>query len=44
MRRLGDARIEALTLAIVDALAGEPKIRLRDRGAATRAVGTRSVA
>ncbi len=39
MKRLGDARIEALTLAIVDALTGSAGIRVRDRGMVTRTVG-----
>ena len=41
MKKLGEARIEALSLAIVDALAASPDLSVRDRGAAVRAVAQR---
>jgi len=44
VRRLGEARIEALALAIVDALAASPDLRVRDRGTAVRTVSHRLTA
>ncbi len=41
MRRLRSERIEALTLAIIDALARSSEVRLRDRAAATHKVDAR---
>jgi hypothetical protein len=41
VKRLSDARIEALALAIVDKIAREREVTVRDRGAAVRAVNTR---
>jgi len=41
VKRLGDARLEALALAIVDRLASHPQLRTEDRGRAARAVGSR---
>ena len=38
---LGSERIEALTLAIVDALEANPQLRIGDRGAAVRVVSAR---
>ena len=41
MKRLTDGRIEALALAIVDKIARERDLSVRDRGAAVRAVANR---
>ena len=38
MRRLGDARIEAMALAVVDAIDRSAKLKLLDRGRAVHAV------
>ncbi len=38
MKRLGDARIESLSLSLVDALARAAGIQIQDRGRAVRAV------
>ena len=36
MKRLGDARIEALSLALVDAIGRTPGLKVQDRGRAVR--------
>lgn len=41
MKRLGDARIEALSLALVNAIERAPGLRVQDRGRAVRAVSAR---
>jgi hypothetical protein len=41
VKRLGDARIEALSLALVDAIGRTPGLKVQDRGRAVRAVSAR---
>lgn len=41
MKHLGDARIEALALSIIDRIALHPQLRLQDRGRAVQAVTER---
>ena len=41
MKRLGDARLEALALAIVDRIASHPQLSLEHRGRATQTVSDR---
>jgi hypothetical protein len=41
VKALSEARVEAMSLAIVDALAQSPTLSVRDRGAAVRAVSSR---
>jgi hypothetical protein len=41
VKRLSEARIESLALAIVDRVAKQPGVVVRDRGAAVRATAAR---